>query len=309
MKSLDIICPVYNEAEVIMDFYRELRSELDKLSHYNSRTIFVLDKCSDNTESILQALCRDDKRVTLISLSSRFGHQMSLVAGMDNSDADYTVMMDCDLEHPPKLIQELLKKAEDGYDVVYTVRKYAVEAGFFKRFTSNLYYKFINAMTDLDLESGTADFRLVSAKVRDVFKKSLREQNQFLRGLISWLGFNSVAVHYQSQTRRAGVSKYHLRRLIQFASIGIISFSKKPLRLAIYFGFLTSIVVLGIFIYHLYAWIRFSNLPPGWTTLALLISLIGSAQLFFLGIIGEYLGFIFDEVKARPLYVIERKIN
>lgn len=310
MKTLDIICPVYNEEEVILAFYHELKKQLDLIQdRYASKIIFVLDRGTDNTENILAELCKKDKNVILLSLSSRFGHQMSLVAGMDHSKADFCVMMDCDLEHPPMVIHELLKKAEEGFDIVYTVRRYSEQVSFLKKLSSSFYYKFINAMTDLSLDDGAADFRLISAKVRDVFKNALREQNQFIRGLISWVGFRSTSVSYKSQARSAGISKYSFTRLIRFAAVGIVSFSKKPLRMAIYLGFFISAISLFSFAYHIYIWFKHSDLPPGWTTLALLISFIGSAQLFFLGILGEYIAFIFDETKGRPLYIVDKKYN
>ena len=310
MKTLDVICPVFNEAAVIGDFHGVLRQQLDALGdRYQSRIIFVVDRSTDGTEDVVSRLCASDPSLTAIVLSARFGHQMSLVAGMDHSTADWCVMMDCDLEHPPSVIPQLLEKGEQGFDVVYTVRQYAAEVSWPKRVTSSLYYRFINSMTDLSVQDGSADFRLISGKVRDVFKHALREQNQFLRGLVSWVGFRSTFVLFRSQTRKAGESKYRLRKLLRFAAVGIISFSRKPLRLAIYASVVTAALAMSTLAYHVYAWLRYANLPQGWTTLALLISIIGSVQLLVLGIIGEYLGFIFEEVKRRPLYVVDRVIH
>lgn len=310
MRTLDVVCPVFNEVDVIGDFHRVLRGELNRLSdRYRSRIIFVVDRSTDGTEAAIERICREDSATTMIALSGRFGHQMSLVAGMDHSTADWCVMMDCDLEHPPSVIPRLLEKGEEGYDVVYTIREYAHEVSRMKRITSSLYYRFINQMTDLSVQEGAADFRLISARVRDVFKHSLREQNQFLRGLVSWIGFRSTFVTFRSNVRTAGTSKYRLSKLIKFASVGIISFSRRPLRLAIYVSLLTAGLALLTFAYHIYVWFRYSNLPQGWTTLALLISVLGSAQLLVLGIIGEYLGFIFEEVKRRPLYLVDRMVN
>ena len=310
MKTLDVICPAFNEAEIIADFYRQLRHELDLLSdRYTARIIFVVDRSPDGTDAIVEQLCRADPALTLIALSSRFGHQMSLVAGMDHSTADWCVMMDCDLEHPPAVIRQLLDKGEEGFEIVYTIREYDSQVSWGKRVSSAAYYRVISRMTDLSIEGGTADFRLISGRVRDVFKHDLREQNQFIRGLISWIGFRSTSVTFRSKVRNAGTSKYRLSKLIRFATIGFVSFSRRPLRLAIYASLSTAALALLALAYHLYAWIRYSNLPQGWTTLALLISVIGSVQLFILGIIGEYLGFIFDEVKKRPLYLVDRTVN
>jgi glycosyltransferase involved in cell wall biosynthesis len=310
MKTLDVICPVFNEAAVIGEFHRVLRQQLDALGdHYRARIIFVVDRSTDGTEQVVEQLCATDPGLTAVVLSARFGHQMSLVAGMDHSEADWCVMMDCDLEHPPSVIPELLEKVEQGFDIVYTVRQYAAEVSALKRVTSSLYYRLINAMTDLRVQDGAADFRLISSKVRDVFKHALREQNQFFRGLISWVGFRSTFVVFRSQTRKAGESKYHLRTLLRFAAVGIVSFSRKPLRVAMYASVATAGLAMLTVGYHLYAWLRYSNLPQGWTTLAVLISVIGSVQLLVLGIIGEYLGFIFEEVKRRPLYIVDKTFN
>jgi polyisoprenyl-phosphate glycosyltransferase len=310
LTTLDVVCPVFNEASVIREFHRELRMQLDALhDRYRSRIIFVVDRSTDGTEEVIQRLCEDDPTLIALFLSSRFGHQAALVAGMDHSTADWCVMMDCDLEHPPSVIPAMLEKGEQGFDIVYTVRRYPAELHWLRRIASSLYYRLINSMTNLSVQDGAADFRLISRRVRDVFTQSVREQNQFLRGLISWMGFRSASVVFSSQMRRSGVSKYHLSQLLAFAAVGIVSFSRKPLRLAIYASLATAAVAALTLLFHLYAWFRYADLPQGWPTLALLISLIGSVQLLVLGIIGEYVGLIFEEVKRRPLYIVDRAIN
>ena len=234
---------------------------------------------------------------------------MSLLAGMDHSDADVIVMLDCDLQHPPELIPQMLLEYEKGCDIVYTIREDSEEIGIFKRIGSKFFYRFINKISQIPINESAADFRLISRRVADVFRTQIRERNQFLRGLFSWVGFNSKGISFQVRKRRAGASKYTLKRMVAFGIHGVLSFSKRPLQAAIFIGlgfaglgfFFTAVVVFQYFLY--------SHLPPGWATLAILISIFNGMQLIFLGVLGEYIGAIFDEVKARPHYIVAEKIN
>ena len=214
-------------------------------------------------------------------------------------------MMDCDLQHPPCVIPELLQKFEEGYDIVHTIRQYDQQISFFKRWPSHMFYRFQNALSPVEIQEGAADFRLISAKVARLFRESVREQNQFLRGLFQWVGFRTAQVTFTSPPRAAGETKYHLLRLVMFSVIGITSFSKLPLRLASLLGFLISSlsVLYGLWLIILFFWV--GHLPPGYTSLIVLILFIGGLQLSVLGILGEYLGSIFDEVKRRPLYIVD----
>lgn len=308
-KLINIILPVYNESEVIHLFYDELKKELGLIKNYDFEIIFVLDKSKDNTEEILNNIAMGDPHVSLIVLSRRFGHQLSLVAGINHANGDAAIMMDSDLQHPPSIILQLIKKHEEGFDIVHTIRKDNDNIGFFKMITSKLFYRIINKISPVKVSQGAADFRLISRPVIDLFQTQIKEQNQFLRGLFHWVGFNQTYVEFKADDRQGGISKYNLFKLVSFAIDGITSFSKIPLRLSIYIGLIISVISM---LYGLYAFISFcidDSLPKGWASMAIIMSFIGGVQLIFLGIIGEYIGKIFDEVKRRPLYIVEKNIN
>lgn len=309
-KTLTVISPVYNEEEVIRDFYIELSRVLVDLSYrYEYKILFVVDQSTDTTWEILKSIAEQDHSVQIILLSSRFGHQMSLLAGIDNSTSDVIVMLDSDLQHPPELIPKMLTKYEQGYDIVYTIRQDSPEISFFKRSTSKLFYSFINKISNITINESAADFRLISHRVAEVFRKQIRERNQFLRGLFSWVGFRSTGIKFQVRKRRAGRSKYSLGRMFQFGFEGVISFSKKPLKAAIYVGLGFAILSFLFAIVSLFQYFIYASFPSGWTTIVMLISISSGVQLIFLGIVGEYIGAIFDEVKGRPHYIVEEKVN
>ena len=310
MKTLTVISPVYNEAEVLERFYAELSATLRPLAdRYRTRMLFVLDRSSDNSLEILKHLAETDRSVGVLSLSARFGHQMALLAGIDHTDADVIVMMDSDLQHPPSLLPVLLAQYESGYDIVNTVREDEQELGLLKRNSSRLFYRMINRISDVSINERAADFRLISRKVAEVFKHHIRERNQFLRGLLSWVGFRTVFVPFRVGARVAGRSKYSTARLMRFAVHGIVSFSKRPLQAAVVLGFIFAGFGLINALITLVQYFLYSSLPSGWTTLAILVSVFSGVQLIFLGIIGEYIGAIFDEVKARPHYIVDERVN
>ncbi len=310
MKTLTVVCPIYNEEEVIESFYDELSGVLQKLGDaYEAKTLFVADRCTDGTLDVLKRIAQKDKSLRIISLSSRFGHQMSLLAGIDHCNSDAVIMMDCDLQHPPALIPEMLKKFEDGYDIVYTIRGDAPEIGFLKRVSSRVFYRIINRISQVPINESAADFRLISRRVVEVFQKQIRERNQFMRGLFSWVGFSNMGIPFRVQQRRAGKSKYSLGRMMRFGMQGIVSFSKRPLQAAVVAGFVFASFGLFFALVTFIQYFIYSSLPSGWTTLTILISMFSGVQLIFLGIIGEYIGAIFDEVKGRPHYIIEETIN
>jgi glycosyltransferase involved in cell wall biosynthesis len=310
VKTLTVVCPVYNEEEIIEAFYTELKDVLLSLEGaYQSKIIFVVDRGKDATLDILKRIARSDHSVLVLALSSRFGHQMSLLAGIDHCDSDAIVMMDSDLQHPPALIPRLLQEFEKGHDIVYTLRQDSPETGFLKRTTSKLFYRLINCISKVPISESAADFRLISRRVAELFQNQIRERNQFMRGLFSWVGFKRTGVPFEVGKRAAGRSKYSVGRMVRFATDGVVSFSKRPLQAAILlglafaaFGFL--LIVITVIQYFLYR-----SLPPGWATLVILLSLFNGIQLVFMGIIGEYIGAIFDEVKARPHYIVEEKIS
>ena len=242
----------------------------------------------------------------MLVLSRRFGHQAALIAGMDRCDADALITLDSDLQHPPELIPSLLKHFESGADIVQTVRRDVANRAAFERLTSGWFYALMRRVGAVDLRSGAADYRLLSRRVVDVFRARVREQNQFVRGLVRWVGYRSEFVEFDCRPREAGRSKYGVAQLIVFAIQGICSFSKAPLRLAVLLG--AGIAALG-FLYGAFVVVTYFVGPmivPGWTSLLALVALLGGFQLIFLGVIGEYIGLIFDEVKHRPLYLVDR---
>jgi polyisoprenyl-phosphate glycosyltransferase len=309
MKTLTVISPVYNEEQVVEGFYKELKSVLSSLVGYEPTILFVVDRCTDDTLGILERIALSDPSVRVLSLSSRFGHQMSLLAGIDHANSDALIMMDSDLQHPPSLIPALLTRFEEGYDIVFTVREERKTTDFLKRLTSRLFYRLINKVSEVPILENAADFRLISRRVASVFQTEIRERNQFLRGLFVWVGFGSIGVNFQSRERSGGQSKFSWSRLFQFAAHGVVSFSKRPLQAAIYLG--VGFALLG-FLLALITFVEYfthRSWPPGWATIAILIPTFSGIQLIFLGVLGQYIGAIFDEVKGRPHYIVERKMN
>ena len=307
-KRVSVILPVYNEADGILAFHRALSAVLETLEdRYEFEILYVVDKCRDDSLSILKKLAEISRGVRVLGLSRRFGHQMSLVAGIDACTGDAAIMMDSDMEHPPELIPKLLEKYEQGYDVVHTIRSYNRKTSILKQLPSKLFYKFLNLLSQEKFSEDAADYRLISLKVIEVFKRDIREHNQFLRGLFKWVGFEQAEVPFVSGVRHAGVSKYTFKRLVKFAAQGIVSFSKLPLQLSVVLGTVFAIagVIYGIFNICMYFFS--TNLPEGWTTIVTLLLFMGGLQLIILGVIGEYISAIFDEVKDRPLYVVEHR--
>lgn len=309
-KTLTVICPVYNEADSIRLFYDELSQVLSGLGRrYTSTILFVLDRCTDSSLAILKELSHCDESLRILALSSRFGHQAALLAGMDHCDTDAVVMMDSDLQHPPAVIPELLAKFEQGYEVVFTVRQETEKRSIFRELTSKLFYRMLNSLSSVRIDASAADFRLISRRVTELFKTEMRERNQFLRGLFAWIGFKRIGVSFHAPERAAGKTKYSPVRLLRFASVGIVSFSRRPLQAAALIGFSIALIALSVMVHTILQYFLNEQLPSGWATMVILVSGIGGINLVFLGVIGEYIGGIFDEVKRRPHYIVEEKVN
>jgi polyisoprenyl-phosphate glycosyltransferase len=307
MRTVDIICPVFQEEETIQLFHSRLACVADKLSsQYTCRILYVLDPSSDRTESILAEISRIDPRVELLVMSRRFGHQLALIAGIDQCRGDAIIMLDSDLQHPPELITQLLQGWKDGADVVQCIRQDGAETNATKRLMSRWFYKTFLKMGDVELPLGAADYRLLSGRVADVLRARIHEHRPFVRALVSWVGFKIVYVPFMPSRRERGRSKYNASSLVNFALNGICSFSKVPLRICIAVGCIMAVLsvlsaVLQLIIYY------FSDIEvPGWASLFAAVTLIGGIQLFFLGVVGEYVGLIFDEVKHRPRYILDR---
>jgi len=308
MKAIDIVCPVFREEEVIGLFHERLSAAIEPIGrHYAIRILYVLDPSSDGTEAVLSAISANDPRVAVLVMSRRFGHQSALIAGMDHSQADATIMLDSDLQHPPELIPRLVALWEEGADIVQAVRQDGRETGILKRLTSRWFYKLFLRMGFVQLAVGASDYRLLSRRVVEVIRARLPEQNPFLRGLVGWIGFRVANVPFQPAPRARGRSHYRASTLLNFALNGICSFSKVPLRFCIGLGLVVAgaSFIGGVAELLLYALGRTE--VPGWPSLIAALCFLGGIQLFFLGMIGEYVGLIFDEVKGRPRYIVDRR--
>jgi polyisoprenyl-phosphate glycosyltransferase len=301
---ISIIIPVYNEQGNITLITKTLGNVLDKLP-YTFEIIFVDDGSSDNTLQDIKAVAASDSTIFFISFSRNFGHQNALKAGLDMSRGDCVISMDGDLQHPPALIPQLIQKWEEGYDIVYTIRKDDKDLPMMKRKSSRLFYSFLNNLSDIELESGTADFRLVDKRVAALMS-NFTEADLFWRGLVKWLGFKQIGIEYKPDERKMGVSKYNLKKMLQFALKGITSFSVKPLRVAIYLGFAFSLLSLLYIPYVLFSE-YFGVAVSGWASTIVTIVFFGGLQLMILGIIGTYLGKLFMESKQRPHYIVKEK--
>lgn len=310
MRTLTVVCPVYDEEEAIAEFQAELSRVLATLAgDWSATTLFVVDRGTDRTLEILRDIATRDPSVRVLALSARFGQQMALRAGLDHSDSDAVLMMDSDLQHPPSLIPDLLAGLDQGYDIVYTIREDAADLPPLKRLGSRGFYRLINALSETRIPEDAADFRLISRRVVEVFQHRIPERRLFLRGLFAWVGFRSLAFRYRPGKRRAGRTKYSLRRMVRLCLDGIVSFSRVPLQVAAPIGLLVLGVSLASGLLALGRWWPEGASPPGWVIVTILLGVLGGAQLVFLGILGEYLGAVLDEVKARPHYLVEERIN
>jgi len=303
-----VIVPMYNEEEVIPETYRRLTKVMEELNE-NYEIIFINDGSRDNTRSMLQELCKTDKRVKLIDFARNFGHQVAITAGMDYAAGDCMVIIDGDLQDPPELIPEMIKIWRSGYDIVYGKRISRQGETFFKKFTAKVFYRFLQKLTDINIPVDTGDFRLIDRKVCEALKQ-LPERNRYVRGLMSWVGFRQTAIEFERSERFAGKTKYPLKKMLKLAMDGIVSFSYKPLRLA---SFLGSIISMASFLYLLAVLIQRIFFPEtaisGWASIIAVSLFFNGIILLMLGIIGEYIGRIYDEAKGRPLYIIRELMN
>jgi dolichol-phosphate mannosyltransferase len=306
MRTLQILCPVFREAEGIARFHMRLSQAVAPLrSKFDVSYMYAVDPGGDGTEAALLALASADPAVRVIVMSRRFGHQAALMAGIDVSSADVLIMLDSDGQHPPELIPELVRRWEAGAQIVQTLRRDGAETGFLKRTTSALFYKLLSRIGSIDLKSGAADYRLLDRLVVELIRDRLPERNMFLRGVIAWVGYRIEFIEFAPEARVTGVSNYRASVLVNFALQGISSFSKAPLRLctATGFGIASLSVAAGVVMLVAYVF-GYGRHVPGWASLMTFVSLLGGVQLFFMGIFGEYLGQIFDEVKNRPRYLV-----
>ncbi len=310
VRTLSVVCPVYNEEDVILEFHAELSAVLRGLAErWRSTVVYVVDRGSDRTAERLRLVAAADPSVRLVLLSNRYGQQAALLAGLDHCESDAVVMMDSDLQHPPAVIPQLLAEHEKGSDVVYTVREDGAEIPWPKRVTARLFYRLLNAISETPIHQGAADFRLISRRVLHVFQRQIGERSVFLRGLFNWVGFPNAAVRFHPGRRRAGRSKYSFFNMLEFAAKGVVSFSRLPLRAAAVVGAtLVALALAGAVLLAL-RYAAGSGAPSAAAGLTLLVLLLCGVQLVFLGVLGEYLGRVLDEVKARPRYLVDERVN
>ncbi|MDD2611571.1 MAG: glycosyltransferase family 2 protein [Bacteroidales bacterium] len=300
--------PCFNEVDVIETSYARFKKVMDGLTDVTPELIFINDGSTDNTGELLSAIAKNDHRVTVLHFSRNFGHQPAVTAGIHHCTSDLAVIMDADLQDPPELIPDLLEtQRKENANVVYCVRKKRDGESFLKRFTSKLFYRSLNSLSEVQFPLDTGDFRLIDRKVMNEFDR-FREKGKYIRGIISWVGFKQVPFYYHRDARFAGETKYPFRKMIHFAGTAMLYFSKKPLKIAIGLGFFA--VMIGI-VYGI--WILmgkilgFSNAATGWSSIILLVIFFGGVQLLTVGVLGQYIGIIFDEVKDRPEYIIDKE--
>ncbi|AEN90023.1 Uncharacterized glycosyltransferase ykcC [Priestia megaterium WSH-002] len=300
-----IVVPVYNEEEVIHETYRRL-TEVMRSTKEAYELLFVNDGSRDRTAEIIKEYSEQDPAVVLLDFARNFGHQIAITAGMDYARGEAVVVIDADLQDPPELILEMIEKWEQGFDVVYAKRTKRKGETYFKKQTAAMFYRFLRAMTDIDIPLDTGDFRLLDRKVCNQMN-SIQEKNRFVRGLVSWVGFKQIAVEYERDERLAGESKYPLKKMLKLSMDGITSFSYKPLKLASYAGVTLSGIGFIYLLVVLYLKLFTESTITGWSSLIVIQLFFSGIILIILGMIGEYIGRIYDETKNRPLYIVREK--
>ena len=306
--ELSVVLPVYNEEAGVPELYRRLLDVLAPIG-VPFEIILVNDGSRDRSWERILALANQDRRVCGVNLSRNFGHQVAITAGVELSRGNAVVVMDSDLQDPPELIPTLYAKHKEGFDVVYAQRRTREGETWFKEITAKLFYRLIRRMTTIDIPVDTGDFRLMSRRVVEDLKQ-LREHSRFVRGLVTWVGYNQTPVLYDRSKRYGGATKYPFGKMMRFALDGITGFSSQPLRLAshigLFFAFASLALMLALTVYKLAGG---QGVIPGWTSLAVAVLFLGGVQLLAIGILGEYIGRIYEEVKRRPLYLVRDAVN
>jgi len=305
--TLDLVVPFFNEQESLPSFHR-LLNEIQLPEGYSRRYIYVNDGSSDGTGALLDQLAASDPRILVIHLSRNFGHQAALSAGLDAATGDIVISMDGDGQHPASLIPEMLRLHAAGYAIVQAQRlDDSHSAPFFKRTTSELFYKLVSVVGEVQLSPGTSDFRLISREALDALK-NLPEYHRFLRGMVVWIGFKNVLLPYKPSARLAGETKYSLRRMLSFAADGFFSFSLVPLWIGLILGFAFIGLAMFELAYTAVVWFggNQDRLVPGWTSLVLILTVASAITMILQGVLGIYIGMIFKEVKKRPVYLVKK---
>ncbi len=302
-KKVSIILCSYNEAANLPIVIRALHDNLDELP-YDKEIIIVNDGSSDNSMEIIDELCKSDPELFYIEFSRNFGHQNALRAGIDHATGDCIISMDADMQHPPEMLPQFIQKWEEGYDIVYTRRLEDKGLSKMKRKSSSLFYKVLNHFSEIDLEEGTADFRLIDKSAKKVIS-NIKGGELFMRGLVKWIGFRQYRIDYMPHQRLYGSTKYTFKKMMNLAVQGILSFSTKPLHIALYVGFAIAFISLVFMIPYALISFFFGHPLAGWASMISIVSFLGGFQLFVLGIIGLYIGQIFNLSKGYPTYIIK----
>ncbi len=301
---ISLVIPVYNESQVIDELVARLQKTARDLRE-DYEYVFVNDGSADDTLSRLLKLREKDKHIKVLNFSRNFGHQIAVSAGLNYAHGDAVIVMDADLQDPPEMIHQFVEKWKEGYDVVYAIRKKREGESLFKKVSCKIYYKLLRRMTDVDIPLDSGDFRLMSRRVIDLLN-SMGEKRRYIRGLTAWIGFKQIGIEYIRPPRQAGETKYSLKKLTGLAWEGVTSMSVKPLHIAMYSGVFFSAVSFVYLVRVLYVRLFTQEYIEGWTSLMAVILLLGSIQLLCLGIIGEYIGRSAEEIRNRPLYIIDK---
>jgi len=299
---ISIVVPAFNEEAVLPQFHQTITQVLSELP-FDFEIVYINDGSSDNTLSIIKQLRESDKQVTLIDLSRNFGKEIALTAGLQKASGDAVIVIDADLQDPPELIPELIREWQNGYDVVYAQRTHRKGESLFKRTTAHFFYRIIQRISKIAIPEDTGDFRILSRRAVNALN-TFNEQHRFMKGLFAWIGYRQKAVHYQRDPRHAGETKWNYWKLWNFAIDGITSFTIAPLKISTYLGLLTAAGAFAYGIYMLIDTLIHGNPVPGYPSLIVIVLILGGVQLVAIGILGEYLGRIFNETKRRPLYFI-----
>ncbi|MCO5232698.1 MAG: glycosyltransferase family 2 protein [Chitinophagales bacterium] len=304
MQSLSVIIPIFNEEENIRALYERINQTITNIHLTDFEIIFINDGSKDSSISIIKSLAANDSHIKYIDLSRNFGHQNAVFAGMKYAKKETVVIIDADLQDPPEVIETLYQKLMEGYDVVYAQRMTRKGESWHKLLTAKYFYLFLEKLSDTPIPLDTGDFRIMTNKVNQTVC-NMPERNKFLRGQIAWTGFNQTYIEYERQARFSGTTKYSYAKMFKFAMDGISAFSNFPLKLSTWMGFFTALVAVGMFIYTLYVRLFTNDFIKGWSSLMVTLLFIGGIQLICIGILGEYLGRVLDNVRGRPPFVVK----
>ena len=306
-QKISLIVPIYNESAVIDEFYRRASDALEAIEGMDYEIVFIDDGSRDDSYQQLAALAEQDSRIRVLKFSRNFGHQIAITAGLDYTTGDCIAIIDADLQDPPEVVAEMVAKWHEGYDVIYGKREEREGETFVKLVTAKVFYRLLAKMVRIEIPTDVGDFRLMSRRAAEQLMR-MREKDRYVRGLVSWIGFKQTGVMYRRDKRYAGETKYPLRKMLKFALDGITSFSTVPLKLATWLGYFASFVGF-LYLSTVFVQKAMGITVPGFATIVVSVLFMGGVQLICLGIIGEYIGRIFNEIKPRPMYIVEQCLN